>query len=123
MVYSQAKVIAGGFTHIPIVITVFYFILTTFNKRALEFAEANKPIKLKYKGVESRTEKKALITLKAKIEEIKESELKEEKAKTLKQLSNKLEEIKEQADDVKNKVKKIKNKKKNKRKGNDMTRD
>ena len=122
MVYSQAKVIAGGFTHIPIVITVFYFILTTFNKRALEFAEANKPIKLKYKGVESKTEKKALITVKAKIEEIKESELKEEKAKTLKQLSNKLEEIKEQAEDVIN-IEKTKNKKKNKRKGNDMTRD
>ncbi len=127
MAYSQAKVIAGGLTHIPIIITVFYFILTTFNKRALEFAEVNKPIKLKYKGEESKTEKNALITVKAKIEEIKESELKEEKAKTLKELSNKLEEIKEQAEDVKDKVKKEKNKnknkKKNKKKGKDMTRD
>ena len=42
MVYSQAKVIAGGLAHIPIVISVFYFVMITFNKRALEFAEANK---------------------------------------------------------------------------------
>ena len=42
MVYSQAKVIAGGLAHIPIVIGVFYFIMTFFNKRALEFADANK---------------------------------------------------------------------------------
>ena len=41
MVYSQAKVIAGGIAHIPILISVFYFIMTSFNKRALEFAEAN----------------------------------------------------------------------------------
>ena len=49
MVYSQAKVIAGGLAHIPIVITVFYFIMTSFNKRALEFAEENKLIKLSSK--------------------------------------------------------------------------
>ena len=36
MVYSQAKVIAGGLAHIPIVISVFYLVMTTFNKRALE---------------------------------------------------------------------------------------
>jgi len=36
MVYSQAKVIAGGLAHIPIVISVFYFIMTTFNQRALD---------------------------------------------------------------------------------------
>ncbi len=38
MVYSQAKVIAGGLAHIPIVIGVFYFIMTFFNKRAIEYA-------------------------------------------------------------------------------------
>ena len=47
MVYSQAKVIAGGLAHIPIVISVFYFIMISFNKRALEYAEANKSIKQK----------------------------------------------------------------------------
>ena len=53
MVYSQAKVIAGGLAHIPIVIGVFYFIMTFFNKRAIEYAEANKP-----KNVEKKVEKK-----------------------------------------------------------------
>ncbi len=46
MVYSQAKVIAGGLAHIPIVIGLFYLIMTFFNKRAIEFAEANKPKKV-----------------------------------------------------------------------------
>ena len=49
MVYSQAKVIAGGLAHIPIVIGVFYFIMTFFNKRAIEYAEANKPKKAEKK--------------------------------------------------------------------------
>jgi len=40
--YSQAKVIAGGLAHIPVVIAVFYFILTTLNKRALKFVEEAK---------------------------------------------------------------------------------
>ncbi len=52
MVYSQAKVIAGGLAHIPIVIGVFYFIMTFFNKRAIEYAESNKP-----KKVEKKVEK------------------------------------------------------------------
>ena len=46
MVYSQAKVIAGGLAHIPIVIGLFYLIMTFFNKRAIEFAQANKPKKV-----------------------------------------------------------------------------
>ncbi len=50
--YSQAKVIAGGLAHIPVVITVFYFILTTFNKRALKFVEKPKTKKPEPKGVE-----------------------------------------------------------------------
>ena len=49
MVYSQAKVIAGGLAHIPIVIGIFYFIMTFFNKRAIEYAEANKPKKVEKK--------------------------------------------------------------------------
>ena len=55
MVYSQAKVIAGGLAHIPIVIALFYFIMTFFNKRAIEYAEANKP-----KKVEKKVEKPAI---------------------------------------------------------------
>ena len=47
MVYSQAKVIAGGLAHIPIVISVFYLIMTFFNKRAIKFEEANNSKKLR----------------------------------------------------------------------------
>ena len=55
MVYSQAKVIAGGLAHIPIVIGLFYFIMTFFNKRALEFDEANKPKKVEKKVEKTET--------------------------------------------------------------------
>ena len=72
MVYSQAKVIAGGLAHIPIVISAFYFIMISFNKRALEFAETNKLIKPKSKVVESKTEAKPLMAVKAETEEVKE---------------------------------------------------
>ncbi|KGF87384.1 FAD-binding oxidoreductase [Prochlorococcus marinus] len=52
--YSQAKVIAGGLAHIPVVIAVFYFILTTFNKRALKFVEESKTKKPESKVVEPK---------------------------------------------------------------------
>jgi len=52
--YSQAKVIAGGLAHIPVVIAVFYFILTTFNKRALKFVEETKTKKPEAKAVETK---------------------------------------------------------------------
>ena len=52
--YSQAKVIAGGLAHIPVVIAVFYFILTTFNKRALKFVEEVKTKKTEAKAVEPK---------------------------------------------------------------------
>ncbi len=52
--YSQAKVIAGGLAHIPVVIAVFYFILTTFNKRALKFVEEVKTKKPEAKAVETK---------------------------------------------------------------------
>ena len=52
--YSQAKVIEGGLAHIPVVIAVFYFILTTFNKRALKFVEEAKTKKPESKSVEPK---------------------------------------------------------------------
>ncbi|KGG03418.1 MULTISPECIES: FAD-binding oxidoreductase [Prochlorococcus] len=52
--YSQAKVIAGGLAHIPVVIAVFYFILTTFNKRALKFVEQAKTKKPESKALEPK---------------------------------------------------------------------
>ena len=123
MVYSQAKVIAGGLAHIPIVISVFYFIMISFNKRALEFAEANKLIKPKSKVVESKTEAKPLMAVKAETEEVKETEVTEEKAQAMKEISNKLKEIEKKAEDVKEKVKKKQKDKKKKKKKKDMKRD
>ena len=123
MVYSQAKVIAGGLAHIPIVISVFYFVMTTFNKRALEFAETNKSIKLKSKVVESKTEAKSFMAVKAETEEVKETEVKEEKAQAIKEISNKLKEIEKKAEDVKEKVKKKQKDKKKKKKKKNMKRD
>ena len=122
MVYSQAKVIAGGLAHIPIVISVFYFIMISFNKRALEFAETNKLIKPNSKVVESKTEENLLIAVKEETEEVKENEVKEEKAQAIKNISNKSKEIEKKAEDVKEKVKK-KQKDKKKRKKKDMKRD
>ena len=63
--YSQAKVIAGGLAHIPVVIAVFYFIMTFFNKRALKFAEANKSKKPEAKKVvDTKTESKPIDSVK-----------------------------------------------------------
>ena len=123
MVYSQAKVIAGGLAHIPIVISVFYFVMTTFNKSALEFAKANKSIKPKSKVVESKSDAKPLMAVKAETEEVKETEVKEEKAQAIKEISNKLEEIEKKAEDVKEKVKKKQKDKKKKKKKKDVKRD
>ena len=64
MVYSQAKVIAGGLAHIPIVIGVFYFIMTFFNKRAIEYAEANKPKKVEKKVEKPEIKSKSAVTKK-----------------------------------------------------------
>ena len=104
MVYSQAKVIAGGLAHIPIVISVFYFIMISFNKRALEYAEANKSIKPNSNVLESKTEAKPLMAVKAETKEVKETEVKEEKAQAIKEISNKLKQIEKKAEDVKEKV-------------------
>ena len=123
MVYSQAKVIAGGLAHIPIVISVFYFIMISFNKRALEFAETNKLIKPKSKVVESKTEAKPLMAVKVETGEVNATEVKEEKAQAIKKISNKLEEIEKKAEDVKEKVKKKQKDKKKKKKKKDMKRD
>ena len=44
--YSQVKVLAGGLAHIPVIIGVFYLVLTFFNKRALKFPQDTKGKKL-----------------------------------------------------------------------------
>ena len=47
MAYSEAKVIAGGLAHIPIIIGLFWLIRSYFNKRINNFDLAQKPTKLK----------------------------------------------------------------------------
>ena len=66
MVYSQAKVIAGGLAHIPIVIGIFYFIMTFFNKRAIEYAEANKPKQVEKKVEKPEIKAKSAVSTKSK---------------------------------------------------------
>ena len=115
MVYSQAKVVAGGLAHVPIVISVFYFIMSSFNKRAIEFAEANKPIKLKLKVEELETEEKPVTDVNAEKDMVKQTEVKENNSKAKMELSIKLDEIEKKAEDVKKKVRKRKKKKDMKR--------
>ena len=67
MVYSQAKVIAGGLAHIPIVIGIFYFIMTFFNKRAIDYAEANKPKKVEKKVVGKNLTKEKVVESKIEV--------------------------------------------------------
>jgi len=47
MAYSEAKVIAGGLAHIPIIIGIFWLIRSYFNKRINNFDLAQKPAKVK----------------------------------------------------------------------------
>ena len=63
--YSQAKVIAGGLAHIPLIIGVFYLILTFFNKRALKFNQDNKGKKSSAKVVATKPETKKVAVSKS----------------------------------------------------------
>ena len=65
----------------------------------------------------------SLVAVKAETEDVKENEVKEEKAQAIKGISNKLEEIEKKAEDVKEKVKKKKKDKEKKKKKKDMKRD
>ena len=47
MAYSEAKVIAGGLAHIPIIIGIFWLIRSYFNKRTNNFESAQKSTKVK----------------------------------------------------------------------------
>ena len=73
---------------ITLVIGVFYLIMTSLNKGALEFVEANKSTNLKLKVDESKTKKI----------EVKETKVKKDKAKAIKELSNELEKIEKEAE-------------------------
>ena len=101
MAYSETRIVIGGLAHVPVLIFIANFIKGKF-------------------GI--KTEEKIDTVVKGepvKIIEVKDSILKEGKAKAIKELSNKLDSIEQKADEVYEKVKnKKKDKKKKKRKNN-----
>ena len=97
MAYSETRIVIGGLAHVPVLIFIANFIKGKFGIKT----EETKDAVLKGKPV--------------KIIELKNPVVKEGKAKTLKELSNKLDNIEQNADEVYEKVKKKKKDKKKKK--------
>ena len=100
MAYSETRIVMGGLAHIPILIFITNFIKGKFG--------------IKTEKVKDTVVKEEPV----KIIELKNPLVKEGKAKTLKELSNKLDNIEQKADEVYEKVKKKKKDKKKKKKNN-----
>ena len=100
MAYSETRIVIGGLAHVPILIFIANFIKGKFvikTEKAKDTVVKEEPVK---------------------IIELKNAVVKEGKAETLKELSNKLDSIEQKADEVYEKVKKKKkDKKKKKKKG------
>ena len=100
MAYSEKRILIGGLAHIPV-----FFFIANF-------------IKGKF-GIKTEEIKDTVVKEEAvKIIELKNAVVKEGKAETLKELSNKLDNIEQKADEVYEKVKKKKKDKKKKKKNN-----
>ena len=90
MAYSETRVVIGGLAHVPVLIFLANFIKGKF-------------------GIETEETKDTVLKGKpVKIIELKNTVVKEGKAETLKELSNKLDNIEQKADEVYEKVKKKK---------------
>ena len=102
MAYSETRILIGGLAHVPILIFIANFIKGKFE--------------IKTEGSPDTSVKEEPV----KIIEVKGKVVEEVKAKTIKELSNKLDIIEQKADEVYEKVKKKKKdkKKKKKRKNN-----
>ena len=100
MAYSETRIVIGGLAHVPVLIYIANFIKGKFGIKT----EKTKGTVVKEEPV--------------KIIELKNTEAKEGKAETLKELSNKLDNIEQKADEVYEKVKKKKKDKKKKKKNN-----
>ena len=90
MAYSETRIVIGGIAHVPVLIFIANFIKGKFGIKTEETKETvlrGEPVK---------------------IIELKNPAVKEGKAKTLKELSNKLDNIEQKADEVYEKVKKKK---------------
>ena len=100
MAYSETRIVIGGLAHVPVLIFIANFIKGKFGIKT----EEKKDILVKEEPV--------------KIIELKNTVVKEVRAETLKELSNKLDNIEQKADEVYEKVKKKKKDKKKKKKNN-----
>ena len=97
MAYSETRIVIGGLTHVPVLIFIANFIKGKFGiktEKAKDTVVKEEPVK---------------------IIELKNTVFIEEKAETLKELSNKLDNIEQKADEVYAKVKKKKKYKKKKK--------
>ena len=100
MAYSDTRIVIGGLAHVPVLIFIINFIRVKFGIKTEEVKDTvvkEEPVK---------------------IIEPKNTVVKEGKAETLKELSNKLDNIEQKADEVYEKVKKKKKDKKKKKKNN-----
>ena len=98
MAYSETRILIGGLAHVPVLIFIANFIKGKFGiktEKAKDTVVKEEPVK---------------------IIELKNTVVKEGKAETLKELSNKLDNIEQKADEVYEKVKKKKKDKKKKKK-------
>ncbi len=100
MAYSETRVVIGGLAHVPVLIFIANFIKGKFGIKT----EETKDTVVKEEPV--------------KIIELKNILVKEGKARTLKEISNKLDNIEQKADEVFEKVKKKKKDNKKKKKKN-----
>ena len=96
MAYSETRIVIGGLAHVPVLIFIANFIKGKFGIKT----EKAKDTEVKEEPV--------------KIIELKNNVVKEGKAETLKELSNKLDNIERKADEVYEKVKKKKTSRKKK---------
>ena len=88
MAYSETKIVIGGLAHVPVLIFIANFIKGKF-------------------GIKTEETKDTLVKEEpVKIIELKKTEIKERKAETLKEISNKLDNIEQKAYEVFEKVKK-----------------
>ena len=100
MAYSETRIVIGGLAHVPILIFIANFIKGKF-------------------GIKTGLEKYTIVKDEpVKIIEVKKKVVKQEKAKAIKEISNKLDSIEQKADEVFENVKKNKKDKKKKKKNN-----
>ena len=100
MAYSETRIVIGGIAHIPVLIFIANFIKGKFgikNDEVVDTVVKEEPVK---------------------IIDVEDTVVKEGKAKTIKELSNKLDSIEQKADEVYEKVKKKRKDKKKKKKNN-----